>query len=200
MTREVKTLLKQPLQVLSLRQNSPRWLAMRKRFRTASETPIIMGISPWQTPAQLAVLKFGNGNSETTTAMQHGHDWEPTARRRWQQRTLIRVEPVCMTRGPYMASLDGWSEQENEILEIKSPYKGRQSETWVLAQEREAPAHYYYQIQHQLLISGARLCHYWVFDSCTEKGIHLRYLPNYDVWAEIIDAWDVWWKKYGLSR
>lgn len=198
MTNEIKSLLKQPMQVLSLRQNTPRWLEMRKRYRTASETPIVMGISPWQTPAQLAVMKFGNGRQETSEAMQHGHDWEPTARRRWQQQTLIRVSPVCVVRGDYMASLDGWNEDENEILEIKSPFRGRGSETWQLAELREAPDYYWYQMQHQLMVSGARVCHFWVFDSRSDKGIHLRYKPDHTAWQEILKAWCAWWQRYAI--
>jgi predicted phage-related endonuclease len=39
--------------IVKLVQGSPEWHAHRAQYRNASETAIVMGESPWQTPYQL---------------------------------------------------------------------------------------------------------------------------------------------------
>ena len=66
--------------ILKLVQGSPEWHAHRARSRNASETPVVMGISPWQTPYQLWLLRTGRAEQKVTPAMRRGSELEAAAR------------------------------------------------------------------------------------------------------------------------
>jgi hypothetical protein len=74
------------------------------------------------------------------------------------------------------------------ILEIKAPFKGRASELWKSVAADEVPAHYWWQVQHQLFVAGAELAHLYVFDGT--EGILLDVRPKPEVWPQITKAWD----------
>lgn len=194
----LQKLLKSPLKVLHMEQNSPEWFKARLTKRTASETPIVMGISPWVTPGKLAMEKFSPKppKREQSAATQHGHDNEPTARRIYEARYERTMKPCCVVRGDYMASLDGWSKDRKIVLELKCPFSKRNGDTWQDAQRDEIADHYYYQVQHQLLVSGSIKCHFGVFDSDTQALRVLTFKRDLNAFKEIIDAWEAFIKKY----
>lgn len=190
-------LLKLPLKVLRLEQNSPRWLEVRKKFRTASETPIVLGISPWTTPGELAMVKYGNSPAfEGNRATEHGHKWEPAARRAYEKKFGRVMKPCCVTRGPFMASLDGWSKDRRIVLEIKNPFSGTNGHTWRSASNGEVEPHYYTQIMHQIMVCGAERCDFEVFDSKSETFQLIEVSRNEDEFQTIIDAWEAFEKRY----
>ena len=41
------------MNIVRMLQGSPEWHEHRRRHRNASETPVLLGLSPWQTPYQL---------------------------------------------------------------------------------------------------------------------------------------------------
>ena len=74
-------------------QGSQAWLDMRKTKVTASEVPIIMGISPYNTPYDLWMQKKGYRIQKETGAMRFGRENESVARDRFIELTNHRVEP-----------------------------------------------------------------------------------------------------------
>jgi predicted phage-related endonuclease len=50
--------------VINLKQGSAEWLAHRQQYRNASETPAVLGASPWVTPYQLWELRTGRREQE----------------------------------------------------------------------------------------------------------------------------------------
>ena len=66
--------------IVKLVQGSPEWHAHRAQYRNASETAIVMGESPWQTPYQLWELRTGRRQPEVNAAMARGTALEPQAR------------------------------------------------------------------------------------------------------------------------
>ena len=58
--------------IVKLVQGSPEWHAHRAQYRNASETAIVMGESPWQTPYQLWELRTGRRQPEVNAAMARG--------------------------------------------------------------------------------------------------------------------------------
>lgn len=193
---EIETQLAMPLRVLKLEQNTPQWLEARKKYRTASESPIVLGLSPWTTPKQLASQKFYNGRNDSTAATQHGHKHEGRARREFQAAYRVKMTPTCVVRGDYMASLDGWHRQSAQILEIKCPYRRRDSDTWLLAEKREIPDYYWYQVQHQLWVAQAKLCYFWVYDSDSQKGLCLKFRLHPEAMEEMHAAWETFMTRY----
>lgn len=150
--------------ILKLVQGTEAWHAHRAQYRNASETAAVMGVSPFLTPYQIWEIKTGRRVQETTPAMRHGTEMEPAARAAYEQITGLIVEPKVLVDGEYSASLDGITLDGDLVVEIKCPVKGRNSELWQQAAKGEIPEHYRWQVQHQLMVSRAKLLHFYVFD------------------------------------
>ena len=174
--------------ILKLVQGTQEWHDHRTKSRNASETPAVLGVSPWQTPYQLWLLKTGRAEQKVTPAMTRGTDLEPAARAAYEIQTGNIMEPLVMIDGEYSASLDGVTLAGDLVLEIKCPFKGRDSELWKAVQLGQVPDYYGWQIEHQFLVSGAKLAHLWVFDGT--EGILLEVAARPERWPEIRSAWD----------
>ena len=174
--------------ILKLVQGTQEWHAHRAKSRNASETPAVLGVSPWQTPYQLWLLKTGRAETKVTIPMQRGTELEPSARTAYELQTGNIMEPLVLVDGDYSASLDGITLAGDLILEIKCPYIGQRSELWQSVVAGEVPEYYGWQIEHQLMVSGASCCHLWVFDG--SHGILLEIAAHSERWQEIRGAWD----------
>jgi len=61
------------MNIVKLVQGSAEWHEHRRSHRNASETPAVLGVSPWTTPFQLWQIKTGRApQPEVTAAMAHG--------------------------------------------------------------------------------------------------------------------------------
>lgn len=170
-------------------QGSPEWHQHRSQYRNASESPIVMGLSPWMTPYQLWQLKTGKTQpAEATAPMKHGIEMEPSARAAYEAKTGSVMQPLVMVSGEYSASLDGITLNGDLIVEIKCPYKGQVSELWQSVEAGEIPEMYRIQIQHQMLVSGASKAHLWVFDGT--EGLLLNVDRDEVCQQRIRKAWD----------
>ena len=174
--------------ILKLIQGTPAWHAHRAASRNASETPVVLGVSPWQTPYQLWQLRTGRREAEVTPPMRRGTALEPAARRAYEALTGHVMEPLVLAEGEYSASLDGMTLDGGLILEVKCPVKGQASELWQQVTRGELPEHYRWQVQHQLMVSGAQLAHVFVFDG--KEGLLLEVTPQPQCWTLIQQAWD----------
>ena len=68
--------------IVKVVQGSPEWHAHRAKYRNASETPAVIGVSPWLTPYQLWELRTGRRQPDINVPMAHGTAAEP-------QRSLV---------------------------------------------------------------------------------------------------------------
>jgi putative phage-type endonuclease len=176
------------MNVVKLVQGSPEWHEHRKSHRNASETAAVLGLSPWLTPYQLWEIKTGRRpQPEVTAAMAHGTKLEPLAREAYEQLTGHVMEPVVLVKGEYSASLDGITLDGQLVLEVKCP-KSKDSRLLAEAKAAHVPVDVYWQIQTQLLVSGARLAHLYVFEGTT--GILLEQKPEPEAWATLRREWD----------
>ena len=160
--------------IVKLVQGSPEWHAHRAQYRNASETAIVMGESPWQTPYQLWELRTGRRQPEVNAAMARGTALEPQARAAYEQLTGHVMQPLVLVEGDYSASLDGLTFEGDLLLEIKCPVKGKDSALW--------------QLEHQFLVSKAQTGHLYVFDGA--DGILLEVTPHPERWQAIHEAWN----------
>ncbi len=179
----------QPTDLVVMEQGSPEWHAHRLRYRNATETATVLGLSPWQTPYALWLLRTGRKLPVETDAMRHGKTQEPAARRAYEALTGAVMEPQVLVRGDYSASLDGLSLDGRVLLEVKCPVRGRRSDLWQDVLAGVIPLHYRVQVQHQLMVSKAGLGHLFVFDG--EQGLIADVEPDPDAWIAIREAWDV---------
>ena len=175
--------------IVNLVQGSPEWHAHRRAHRNASETPAVLGKSPWVTPYQLWQQKLGLATPEISAAMLHGTELEPAARAAYERRTGLVMQPLVMVDGEYSASLDGLTLAGDRLVEIKCPLKGRDSTLWKsIESDRRLPEHYQWQIQHQLMVTKADIADVYIFDGA--EGIIFPVAPDASAWPRIHAAWD----------
>ena len=174
--------------ICKLVQGSAEWHEHRRKYRNASETPVVLGVSPWQTPYQLWQHKLGLGAQEVTPAMLRGTQLEPAARAVYEARTGLVMQPLVLVDGEYSASLDGLTLGGERIVEIKCPYRGQASSLWQAVEAGELPEHYRWQVQHQLMVTGAEVADVFVFDGT--EGLLLPVTPDPASWEQVRSAWD----------
>jgi putative phage-type endonuclease len=175
-------------QIVKLVQGSPEWHEHRQLHRNASETPAVLGVSPWVTPYQLWLHRTGRAEPAVNPAMRRGSELEPAAREAYEQLTGNVMQPLVLVDGEYSASLDGLTFDGDLVLEVKCPARGRESDLWEQVQAGQLPEHYRWQVEHQLMVSGAKLAHVYVFDG--RQGVLLEQRPDSARWMEIHRGWE----------
>ena len=176
------------MNIVKLVQGSTEWHEHRRRYRNASETPVVLGVSPWSTPFQLWQYKLGLAEPEVTAAMMHGMQLEPAARAAYEALTGHVMQPLVLLDGEYSASLDGITLGGDRVLEIKCPVKGRESTLWKSVEVGRLPEHYRWQVQHQLMVARADVVDVFVFDG--SEGVRLEIKPELTCRQRIHEAWD----------
>jgi len=148
-------------------QGSGSWLKFRQNKIGASDAPIIMGVSPYNTPHGLMRDKLGLNTNQNAVkgktsnwAIDRGNRWEPMARARYELINDIPMEPAVLVHpehGFLMASLDGWNADQKRVLEIKIP--GAEVFNQCLA--GKVHEKYVYQLEHQLYVSSGEEAHFY---------------------------------------
>jgi putative phage-type endonuclease len=158
-------------------------------MRNASETPAVMGCSPWfpKSHIQLARVKRGLDAVFETRAMAYGTANEARARAKLEQLTDLVFEPAVAVDGDYSASLDGRTFDGETILEVKCPASGEKSSLF----DASLPMNYLLQVQHQLMVSKAKKCLFFVWTPHTHRLVEIT--PNETLQQNIRDAWDAFW-------
>ena len=175
-----------------LHQNTPEWHRWRTQGIGASDAPVIMGETPFKTPRTLWSIKTGRTQEQPSgPAARRGHALEHLARRAYERKTGIQMEPLCLVHDQLewmRASLDGLSFDGSTLLEVKCPLSLRDRAS---AQEGRIPGQYYAQLQHQLEVSGAQLAHYWSFHG--SDGILIEIRPDREYASKLIEAEAAFW-------
>lgn len=181
--------------VLEINHGSSEWHRHRALHANASEAATVMGVSPWEPDTWFKLWQIKTGRAivlNNAPCLQRGVDMESVARRVYEKETGNIMQPMVVGKDGWMsASLDGISFYGDLILEIKCPSAGEDSETWQQALADKLPEHYYWQVQHQLYVSGAPVAHFWVFDG--EQGLLVEVLPDVDRQRELLGTWRDFW-------
>jgi putative phage-type endonuclease len=186
-------------QRLDMAQGTREWLELRRGLRMASETPAVLGLSPYSSAlANLRKQKQG-GSVFVNRAMQKGTAQEPVARAAYAK-LHGRMEAAMFVDGDYGCSLDGISDDGETLLEIKTPYRGRAHERWRLAAAGNATPYDHAQIQHQLMACRAKRAHLWVWDAEGCAGKLVEIFPEPEFWRRIRIGWDAFWPTIGALR
>lgn len=142
----------------NLEQGSPEWHEFRRTHIGASETAAIMGKSSWATAADIFEQKVSGIIEEPNYAMKRGTALEPKVRAMAEEKLGTKFTPCVVTSDqfPWMsASLDGLSESQDEILEVKCGSAAQ----FEAALQGKVPEAYEIQMQHQMFVSG--VSHGW---------------------------------------
>ncbi|PQP79488.1 endonuclease [Candidatus Phytoplasma phoenicium] len=161
------------MRIKNLNQRTKLWYQHRKKYINASEVASITGLDPFRSMEQLVHDKlFGT----TFTANQytlHGQKMEPIARQFFIKKTHLTFEDAIFTDDQvhlFSASLDGYNEQHQAVLEIKCPFVNENQEvssTWTSfltnPQLENIPQYYWAQAQCQLYCSQANFAYFLVY-------------------------------------
>lgn len=131
-----------------MEQGSKSWLEWRNAGIGASDTPIILGLSPYKTCFQLWQEKTGlvKPSDITLYAKAKGGEVEAQLRARYSLDSAKNFEPVLaeMDDNKFIkASLDGYA--DGEAIEIKFVGKEKYESDTI-------PETHYWQMQHQMLV------------------------------------------------
>jgi putative phage-type endonuclease len=170
----------------NLQQGGQEWLNERKGRITASKLPVIMGLSPYQTPYGLWCEELGLIEpKQSSWQMEEGLRNEEEARKWFSEQTSTIVKPVVKYSdevGCSMASLDGMNEEETIILEIKS----NNAFFHEMAKYGKIPEFHQIQMQAQMFVTGSQHVHYLSYKKGDECIV---VLPRNDMQiANLIEA------------
>ena len=136
------------MEIINVEQGTQEWHDLRaKYYKTASRTPIVCGVSPFQTKEQLAMELRGEYKPFYNKAMQLGNQMEDEVRQLAEIKLNDNFKPMVGIRDGYLASLDGINLDMDTIIEIKVS-----KHTFNKLVNDEIPDNYYYQIQHQMMV------------------------------------------------
>lgn len=199
--------------VKGLIQDTPEWHAFRIEGVGASEVPAVLGVCIYNTVHGIWSVKTKRSKGfEGNSFTEHGKETEAKARARYELTAMEDVAPACAIHPTYSicrASLDGISANGKLILEIKCP-KGRSTIDTAMAPvpggllpleaaKLRVPAQYWPQIQYQLAVTGADLCHFYVFHEESGDTALVPVPPDVDYQGEIIVKVLDFWAKYVIT-
>lgn len=179
------------MRLIEVEQGTPEWHAWRRRRRMASYAPAVMSACLYNKPRDVVSFYRDGKQSASTPAMAYGHEHEPDARAYAANVLGEFLTPICAEDGDYGCSLDGITFDEQTIVECKAPYKGEASPIWENIARYQSAGGYVWQVQHQLMVSGAAQALYVVWTP--KKQLHIFIHPDAAKQAELRAHWDALW-------
>lgn len=182
------------MNVIDIDQGSDKWLELRKTHLTASDAAAMMGDSKYKSRKQLLHEKKTGKIEEVSPAKQNifdrGHAAEESARTILEMENLEEFPPkVCTLEFEgglsLLASLDGISENYGVIFEHKL-WNGTLAGN--VSNEVLEPT-YYWQLEHQLLVTGADHVIFVVSDGTENNWIEMIYKSVPESREKLIAGW-----------
>ncbi len=177
------------MKIHNVAQGSAEWLALRAQYRTASEAPAMMGASKYQTRSELLAAKKTGITPDVTPSQQFifdkGHATEALARPLTEALIGEELYPIVATEGNLLASMDGATMLGETLFEHKLWNES------LVAQVKagDLAPHYYWQLEQQLLVSGAERVIFVCSDGTPENFVHMEYRPVAGRAAQLIEGW-----------
>jgi putative phage-type endonuclease len=177
------------MKIHNVAQGSAEWHALRAKFFTASEAPAMKGASKYQTRTELLTQKKTGITPDVTPAQQYifdkGHATEAMARPLVEDMIGEELYPVVGTEGNLLASMDGATMLGETLFEHKLWNES------LVAQVKagELEPHYYWQLEQQLLVSGAERVIFVCSDGTAENFVHMEYRPVPGRAAQLVEGW-----------
>ena len=166
------------MRIVNVSPKTDEWHHWRRFGVTASESVVVINQSPYQTPWGLWAEKTGRVQPRDLSKnpfVRHGLKYEDKARQCVE--TLIFPGEVCIPicgehdeNSILRASFDGVL-SSGEPVEIKCPLDKVWKEVRELGVDSPAYNFYWYQVQHQLLVSGKRWGYLFFWYSDTECAL-----------------------------
>jgi putative phage-type endonuclease len=171
---------------IDLEQGSREWKDFRQTKITATDVPVILGLSPYTTKYELFHRKLGLApEQKETPAMVNGRRLEPIARDEFIEESGIYFYPLVYVHDEYdylMASLDGYSNEKNVVLEIKCNGPANHA----IAMQGNVPDDHYCQMQIQMEVINAEYGYYLSYQEQKGQSIKLKVERNLHYFSDIL--------------
>ena len=189
------------MQIVNLVQGSPEWLAHRTQHFNASDSPAMMGVSPYKTRSQL-VHELATGltadvDSGTQRRFDDGHRAEALARPLAEKIIGEELYPVTGTNGKLSASFDGLTLMYDVAFEHKLANDRLRAAFIEIADDDTAghllPIEYRIQLEQQCIVSECErilfMATRWDAAGNLLESMHVWYLPDVDLADKIRSGW-----------
>lgn len=161
------------MQIHNVTQGSDEWARLRAQHFTASEAPVVMGASPYESRADLLRKKAVGAEEELSAyrqrIMNRGHEYEAAARPIAEEIIGEELYPATVTADakglPLLASVDGMDMAGDIVWEHKT-YRDDLAEQVAAGQ---VPEEHAWQLDQQMLVTGATWALYMVSDGTRER-------------------------------
>jgi len=177
------------MQIHNVTQGAPEWHALRANYFTASEAPAMMGASKYQSRSDLLKQKRTGIVPEVSKSQQRlfdrGHETEALARAIIEAQIGEDLFPVVATEGNLLASVDGMDSLGTVVFEHKLWNEGLAEK--VRAGELEP--HYYWQLEQQLLVTGAERAIFVCSDGTEDNMVQMEYRPVDGRREQLLAGW-----------
>src|SRR5471032_2038039 len=177
------------MKIHNVAQGSAEWHALRSQYFTASEAPAMMGASKYQSRTDLLTAKKTGITPEVTPNQQRifdkGHATEALARPLVEEKIGEELYPIVGTSGNLLASMDGATMLGDTLFEHKL-----WNESLVAQVRAESlQPHYYWQLEQQLLVSGAERVIFVCSDGTEQNFVSLEYRPVAGRAEQLVEGW-----------
>lgn len=181
------------MQIIELIQGSPEWHAHRAKHFNASDAPAMMGASKYKSRTDLLKELSTGITPEIDPATQRrfdaGHAAEAAARPIVEARLGEALYPVTGTETVdglnLSASFDGITMLHDACWESKL----LNADLVESVRAEELEPHYYWQLEHQLLVSGAERIYFTTSDGTDENTHGFWYYSVPERRAKLIAGW-----------
>ena len=177
------------MKIHNVAQGSPEWLALRAEHFTASEAPAMMGCSKYQSRTELLAQKKTGLTPEidafTQKNFDRGHATEALARPIVEKMIGEELYPVVGSKDQYLASMDGLSMLGDIVFE----HKLWNAELVEQVKAGDLSPTYYWQLEQQLMVSGAEYAIFVCSDGTEENMVHMEYRSVPGRAEQLIAGW-----------
>lgn len=178
------------------------WLSWRSKGIGSSDSAIIWGESPYKNRYDLYLEKIStddpkeNGNFAT----EKGQELEPLIRKRWKLVAAMDLSiesewlPLNVDNGNKVmrCSLDGHEGLDNLII-AEFKFQGKDAHENI--KKNICPRHYWIQVQHQLVVSGAKKAYLVSYNDELDTINYMEILPDIEFHNEHIRKCKSFWKE-----
>jgi predicted phage-related endonuclease len=180
------------MKIIDVAQGSPEWHALRAKCLTASEAPVMMNASKKMRRNELLHMKATGSAKEVSDWVQKnlfdkGHELEAKARVILEERIGEELYPATATDDDerLLASFDGLTMMENVVYEHKSWNK----ELAAAVRAGELDPEYYWQLEQQLVVSGAEYAIFVCSDGTEANFESMDYYPVPGRAQQLLAGW-----------
>lgn len=181
------------MNIINVAQGSPEWLEIRSRHLCASDAPAMMGVSKYKTRADLIREKAIGAQAEVSAEKQRifnrGHESEAAIRPHVEEligEELYPVTAAAEVEGlSLLASFDGLTLEETVGFEHKLVNGYNADEV----AQGNVPEEHIWQLEHQLLVSGAEKIIFVVSDGTPDSMRHCIYRPDPERRKRLLAGW-----------